>query len=615
MTGTSIDDTRTKTPVLAENLLLIFSVIGTVFILVWVFWYCRYGIDFSDESFYLVWMSTPFNYSASATQFGFIYHPLYELLKGNIAALRQTNILITYCLSWVLCNIFLKNNFFNQSLHIKNRIVISGAVASVAITSFIYAGLWLPTPSYNHLALQALLVVAIGLLLADKHDNIINIIGWFLIGAGGWLAFMAKPTTAAAIGLCAMFYLLFSGKFSIRLLAISIGTAIGFTILSAFVIDGSIIGFIQRLKDGTDMYKILAGGHSGFLRLDSFDFSRESKLIFFLFMGLIFFSTYFSQSRVKALANSATALSIMFGLFSFAIIFGIIHKTINAGTFQSLLICSIPFAVILVGFTIYRFKGPFKISRLQSALALTFLMFPYAYAFGTNGNYWILIGAGGIFWVLVGLVFLNLIARNIRFPALLLSIGFAVQLISVILIHNGFESPYRQPLPLRTNSYKINIGKQGSNLILSEDYAQYTKDIVSVADRAGFKKGTPMIDLTGKSPGVLYAIGASNIGQPWTVGGYPGSDALAEVMLRKVECKELAMAWLLIEPENPNKISPNILSSFGASIAKDYESVGMFKAAKGVGGCKEIRIQKILKPIKSFQDAEAACFSERALKQ
>ena len=35
-----------------------------------------------------------------------------------------------------------------------------------------------------------------------------------------------------------------------------------------------------------------------------------------------------------------------------------------------------------------------------------------------------------------------------------------------------------------------------------------------------------MIDLTGQSPGILYAIGAVNVGQAWTIGGYPGSKRL-----------------------------------------------------------------------------------------
>lgn len=78
-----------------EKVIMAISFVGTVFMLFFVFLYSRYGFDFTDESYYLSWIANPFDYAASATQFGFIYHPLYVLLDGNIAALRQANILIT----------------------------------------------------------------------------------------------------------------------------------------------------------------------------------------------------------------------------------------------------------------------------------------------------------------------------------------------------------------------------------------------------------------------------------------------------------------------------------------------------------------------------------------
>jgi len=37
----------------------------------------------------LTWASNPFICDFSTTQFGFIYHPLYVLLGGDIATLRQ----------------------------------------------------------------------------------------------------------------------------------------------------------------------------------------------------------------------------------------------------------------------------------------------------------------------------------------------------------------------------------------------------------------------------------------------------------------------------------------------------------------------------------------------
>ena len=599
-----------------ERLPLFFSAIVTLATLSWVLWYSRYGIDFTDESFYFVWISNPFNYSVSATQFGFVYHPLYELLNGNVAALRQANILITLCLAWVLANVFLKNVFGDQCLERTPRLIISGAIATAALTSLVFVGMWLPTPSYNSLALQALLFAATGLLLADKHATRASLIGWFLIGVGGWLAFMAKPTTAAALGLCIGFYLLLAGKFSARLLAISVAASVGFIVFSAFIIDGSIIAFIDRLKGGAELLKILGGGHTvaQALRLDNFQFNERGK--FFLNAGaaVIFFTAYFSQAKNKSMVLGSTLLSITFAIASLAVVFGLVDKNLYAGQFQGFLLWSVPYAAILTGFAIYRFEGFLQISRPQWALALIFIVLPHVYAFGTNNNYWSAGASAGIFWVLAGLVLLSPIAPNRKFQALLLPLGLAVQLITVAIVQTGIETPFRQPQPLRDNDYKLEIGEPGSTLVLSKGFGQYFAGAIDIAKKTGFKKRTPMIDLSGQSPGILYAIGAKNIGQPWTIGGYPGSDALAVAMLKKVTCKELAVAWLLAEPEGPRKISPEILLSFGANLDIDYEIVGTFKTAEGAGGYKEVRVQQLLKPVRSVDAAINACATARVIR-
>jgi hypothetical protein len=151
-------------------------------------------------------------------------------------------------------------------------------------------------------------------------------------------------------------------------------------------------------------------------------------------------------------------------------------------------------------------------------------------------------------------------------------------------------------------------------LVLSKDFGRYVSEAMKTAKQVGFKQGTPMVDLTGQSPGILYAMGASNIGQPWTVGGYPGSAALAVKMLKKATCQELATAWLLLEPEGPRKIAPQILLSFDANLATDFEIVGTFKTAEGAGGYKEVRVQQLLKPARSVDDAMAACSAGRTLR-
>lgn len=606
-----------KPTVLAEQLVLALSVIVTFLMLGWIFWYSHYGIDLTDDSFYLVWISNPFNYSVSATQFGFIYHPLYELLDGNIAALRQANILITFGLSWALGNVLLKTVFGVQSLVSTHRLIVSASVATASMASLVFAGMWLPTPSYNSLAFQALLIAASGLLVAEKTCSRTSIAGWILIGIGGWLAFMAKPTTAAALGVTALAYLLLAGKLNIRLMMISLATAIGLLVLSALTINGSITGFIERIKDNIELATILGSGHTlaQSIRLDVFFLGEKEKDLLIAGMVAIFCATYFLHSKRKVLMYGGTILSVSFALASVAVILNLGFVVRLTSQFQGLLLWTVPSAVILLGFSIYRFKDVFIIPRSHWVLGLTFLMFPHAYAFGSSNNYWILAAGAGIFWVLAGLVLLGPLSVNPKLPVILLPLGLAVQVVTAVLVQNGIERPYRQPQPLRDNDYTLEIGRSGSMLVLAKGFGQYFSVAMDAARQAGFKKGTPMIDLSGRSPGILYAIGASNIGQAWTMGGYPGSDKLAIEMLNKVSCADLATAWLLVEPEGLGRISPEILLSFGANMALDFEVVGMFKTAPGAGSHKEARLQKIVKPTRSIDTAVTACVDTRATTQ
>jgi len=598
VTTVSIHGNKTQKIVFTERIIPILSVIGTVAILAWVLWFSRYGIDFTDESFYLVWIANPFQYSLSATQFGFVYHPLYKLLDGNIAALRQTNILISFGLTWALVDIFFKTVFGTKAFERLSRLVMSSAIAVAAVAYPVFAGFWLPTPSYNSLALQALLIVASGLLLADATASRRAIFGWILIGVGGWLAFMAKPTTAAALALCVSLYLVATEKLIVRFVAISLAVTISLLTLSALIIDGSISSFVDRLKGGVEVGRILGAGHTlaEIFRLDNFFLDGHTKLLLGVSTAVIFLSVYCSQAKNKLTRFVGLVLSITSALLILAIITRIFRLPLAADGFQGLLLCAVPFAVILAGLAIYKFEGIFQTSRHHWALALVFLVFPYAYAFGSGDNYWSFGANAGIFWILASLVFMKKIALSPQCPALFLAVGFSVQSITVALVQAGMETPYRQPQPLHSNNYEITVGPSGSTLILPQSFGKYIAEAMDVAALSGFKKGTPVIDLTGRSPGILYAIGASNIGQAWTIGGYPGSEALAVAMLRKSACQELSIAWLLVEPEGPRAVSPTILSSFGANVVTDFEVVGKFMTAKGAGvamtGCSASRTAK-----------------------
>jgi len=55
-----------------EVCVLATAVLVTLITLVWLLIYSRYGINLTDESFYLIWMANPWIYTVSVTQFGLL---------------------------------------------------------------------------------------------------------------------------------------------------------------------------------------------------------------------------------------------------------------------------------------------------------------------------------------------------------------------------------------------------------------------------------------------------------------------------------------------------------------------------------------------------------------
>lgn len=578
-----------------QNVLAVLCAAGTILLIWWLLKYSAYGIDFTDESFYLVWIANPFIYDESTTQFGFVYHPLYRLLGGDIAALRQANILITFAFAWGLAYSFLTSLAADLR---ESRITLLVVSAALATSAFILFDSWLPTPSYNSLNLQALLITATGLILAQKTAHRASIVGWVLIGVGGWLAFMAKPSTALALTVCVFIYLLLARKLSIRMLALTVACAFALLLVGALLIDGSVIGFIKRLQLGVEFSKHLGGGHtlSQIMRIDDFQLGEKFKLAVILLSGALSLALWSMCAKNKKWSFIGLLISIAFFTFTALLTLDQIHRAAGFGQFQGLLIFAVIYALAITTL-LGRPQALKTISAQQWAIAALFSVMPHVYAFGTNGNYWQAGSAAAVFWLLAGLTLLGPLIRERASWFLALPVALASQAVTATLLQTGLEQPYRQPQPLRLNVSTLEIGALRSALTLSEGYSAYLASAMAAAEKAGFGHNTPLIDLSGQSPGILFAINARNIGQPWTLGGYPGSLDFVKAGLSRFSCEDLSHAWVLFEPDGPRSISAQLMVEIGAEFPSGYKRMATWRTAEGAGGYPDGRSQHLYKPV------------------
>jgi hypothetical protein len=560
-------------------------------------WLCRAGLDFTDEGFYLNWISNPWLYPTSHTQFGFVYHPFHVLLGGDLAWLRRANLLATCGLAgWFFFRVLqqILEPGFPTDLF-RGKLVSLSMIFSTSALLYLYQ--WLPTPNYNSLALQALLLVAIGLLGVERSSS--ASLPWFsisLVAVGGWLAFMAKPTTASLLALFVAGYFCSLGRRAIPLIASAGVLAILLLAGSAWMIDGSPVRFAWRLSEGAADVGKLGGGYNiaHILRLGRFPIPAREVLplcthVLLVTAGLLFASRPSASPRIQAAYATGLVATGLTGAFLFWRGLPWPHPTY----FGLQILAPVGGALLaaLITFLCDRSQA----HRSGFSLSLLFLMLPYAYTFGSNGDYWVSQGWAGIFWIAAGLLFLRA-ARpgRIAWPELL-PVATATTLCASLILGTTTEYPYRQTGPLRENTHAISMRPDGPRLWIKSDFHAYLSQVQEATRQAGFVAGTPMIDLTGHYPTTLYFLQARAIGLAWLCGGYPGSEAMTTAALDRVPPDILHQAWILTEPQGPRKLPPSMLRRYGINLETDYAIVTTVDSPTGT--YPDSYKQHVLKPV------------------
>jgi hypothetical protein len=569
-----------------------------------------YGFDLTDESLYIAWIARPWDYPISISQFGFIYHNIYLLMGEDIARLRQANILITVLLAWFLYFLVLRSTTFSVGWLDRSKGDI-GIAFILATGSLGFLQTWLPTPSYNTLAMQALLIAGIGAAIADAGLSRASIFGWILIGTGGWLAFMAKPTTAAALAFVIVIYLLASRKWSWRLILLAGIWSFVLVLLTIWIIDGSIVDFVEQYKNSLEDSARLGAGHTidRIFRLDSFALDATEQAWIFSLSLVVAVSTYLTRSSSTASQIIGACIVIAVGVSSTSVAIGYVSLHFPGRPFQALLFWC-PFLGGAVGAAMAAGRSQFVdlVTRDRGALAAYFVVMPHVYAFGTGGNYWIAGGEVGVFWVLTGVILFGITSQRQTAWQSLLPISVTSLLVTTLLIDVGIQRPYRQVQSLYHFTGTLPFARSGGQLRVSAETASYIEKLGGLAKGAGFRINDPMIDLTGQNPGVIFALGAKAVGAAWLIGGYSGSNDWTSAILSRVPCDELARAWLLTEPNGHRHLSIDVLRRFGAEISRDYVDVGSVDST--TGSVSTSYTQHLLKPIDPTK-VTAACKSLR----
>lgn len=540
------------------------------------------GLELTDEGFYLLWLRDPWVYTASATQFGFVYHGLYQLLDGSIELLRQINFLITFFLSVAFGFCLFRN------LSPRERPWLHGLLAvGLAGTAFAFPASWIPTPSYNSLIMQAALLIGISFDLIRSAGTPARVVGGLLMGAGGVLAFQAKPTAAAALGLMALVFFITERRRALLPFLIAGASALVGLVLFALYIDGSVTVYAHRLPEGATIMRLLGANHSlgDLFRVDAFQTTPIENIVMGAMglAGVLWLLTLHGRSRLPAFAGLGVTL---FGI-AFLILAqpGRAPEFSKEGVFAYLRLMptlALPVAALLA-LAIQHLRGrPLPELRVSLIAGLLFLLFPFAAAFGTNNNTWGAASQHALFWIASALLLMRpLLPAKREVEAFVPVVALALVYVGVT-VHLAIAAPYRQTASLDLADREIDLGHLGGRLRVTADLANYVEQSRALARKEGLADGAWILDFTGRSPGLTYILGGKTPGIPWWIGGYPGTTEMLTYAIKSVDCEVLLSAWLITEPGSPIALSPAILNSFGASV-EDYEAMVQLNPPTGWG--------------------------------
>ncbi len=585
-----------------------------IYLLAVVLSFSRYGIDFTDESFYLASIAHPGAYTLNipVTLFGFVYHPLARLLGGDIGALRQANILITFGFGWTLSWAVIRQLFVGHPVSFAKSAALALSLAPMSLMSLTA---WLVTPNYNALTFQGLMLAVSGLLLTDERETRLGALGVVMVALGGVLTFAGKPTTAAMLAVLFVVYSACRGVWHLRRMAVAAGLAVLMLVVMVLMIDGSPVRFVDRLLSSAQALKALGSGQevSKIFRIDSLGYvGRDYRLAGLAALVVTLGALALSRGGRLVYVCGATVCVVIAGTTVWLVGRGAASFEIpNVAVFGISGACIVG-ALIARGFLLRSAQAPFSgISGRLAGLALLLFLLPHVAAFGSNANYWRAGATVAFFWGLAGVVACAALMPTALRHLWVLPMVVVMQFVAAGVIDNAISFPYRQPQSLRLNAAPFDF-PAGGRLVLSGDYRDYLNDALTQARAAGLTPDTPALDLTGRSPGVLYALGSRGLGQPWMVGAYPGSDALAMTSLDTERCADIARSWLLEEPGGPRSLSVRaVLAHVGADPDKDYVRVATLTTPPGAGGHPQSYSQYLLKPTRSPSVASAACLAAR----
>jgi hypothetical protein len=520
-------------------------------------WSLPRGLDLTDEGYYLTEIAHPGDSTATALLFGWAWHPFYEATGGSVAGLRLVGFALVALFSAALTLAVLRlapSRPGSSRLSAACVCLVAMALAFLPLSS-------IPaTPSYNTLAWLGMAAAALGCALAWSGRR--PLLGGMLVGLAGAAA-AAKPTTALVLAVAVLLTTPWR-RTGIRpvLAAITVLAACFVALVSTA--PGHLGGLADVVQRGVEA----TVGHADLVRRDPYLRSMQ------VLAGVVLATM--AGAAAGRVAKHRPLPGATLGAVSVGVAVASLWRWWHVGmtsTIDVLLptaaLTSFGVLGVLALATRVRSRGrSTHLDPVHVRLTILLTLLPVAYGFGTNNNLWSWMGQTAVFWFLAILL---LMGATGAVAAAAGGLAAYTALVSAVITP---LDPYRNGPLTQTRATQVSLA--GATVRLPADDAQVATEMLAVGERLGVTRETRVLDLTGASPGTVWAWGARPLASGWLIGGYPESLEAARTSIEPARC-DLGRALVLWAPDQMRAIPADVLETWGVAVPGDYRAVATFR--------------------------------------
>jgi hypothetical protein len=539
----------------------------------------RRGFDITDEGFYVLsyrWWNENLH---SFTGAQFLYGPVFDLLRHNVAALRLFRLASILCVAVLFATAFMNWLAVHEPRARPSQWRVAGAAAIVASTGMVYA--WLPlSPGYDDIAALGGLAITAVMLSTARRWQAGQVIPAWLPAVGGVLAalqFLAKWSSVVNVAVFGATVLLVLAGSGWRQLARYAGYVIAGAVVTAALVHLFVVPLDRALPELWFVNRAVIDdeGGSPSTRLTQYLSDVRSISVHAIRLGYPVMAVALAARLARPRRLTWPWVGVVLATFAWFGLRAVDEQGWQGGPANALAYTTAVLALVITSTLAgVRLRTP---PRSELGPLLMLAVIPLSQALGTNNHLWMIAGnAFGAWFALLVWFAARSTARPASALVTWLASGSIVVLVAVIVCTGLLIHPYR------TTGYSQDTATVPGlvSLRISPPVArQYT------AVRRALR---PHLNTTGPTPifafdrmsGLVLIVGGIAAGELWN-----GTDRRAGTVLKRAcEQGEVSRAnppiLLLKRDLGPHAVEA--LTACGLKFPSDFDELRLRRGPPGL---------------------------------